>query len=229
MIFFDFVAHWVPHALPLSSISFSMQVTLFSFWLGLYSDWLSQAFVLSEWFLFASLFFLSSGYRVLWWVLYFLFSASCFVDIVHEFVSRVWCFLSVVSCNFYSNPLSRPQSLGPQCKSSSSLLLLSCDLFFLPLGVLFLSAVSLKWTSSTGCSFSFSDFVVLLCSLFFTLYCMFWKHPWFWVCIRWWSNSVWCFGDWIYQLTNVTRRDLIGLKDCLRHIWYMSSHFFNSF
>ena len=73
-------------------------------------------------------------------------------------------FLSVVSCNFRSNPLSRLQILQLQFKSS--LLLLPCDLLFLLVGVWSLFAMwSLEWTSSPGCCFPFSDFVGLYFSL----------------------------------------------------------------
>ena len=62
MLFFDFVAPTVSHALRLSSISFSIKVTFFIFFIRHIHDWLSQAFVLGERFLCASLIFLSSGY-----------------------------------------------------------------------------------------------------------------------------------------------------------------------
>ena len=76
-------------------------------------------------------------------------------------------FLSVVSCSFCSKPLSRLQILQLHFRSSSSLLLLPCDLLFLLVGVWSLFAMwSLEWTSSPGCCFPCSDFVGLYFSLF---------------------------------------------------------------
>ena len=153
ILFFVFLAPTVSHSLPLSSVSLSMGITFFSYWLGIFclvfSNFCSRRSIYLRIFIF-SVIRLSRPLRSL------PFPFLCFISCWRRpricFTSLM--FLSVVSCNFCSNPLSRLQILQLQFRSLSSLVLIPRDLLFLLVGVWSLFAMwSLEWTSSQGCCF----------------------------------------------------------------------------